>query len=103
VALLAVHDVTRHDPLLIAVTAGWTLLPLAVFTGGEDWQRRPAAWLVDGVAAIAPVRLSGDWRSPFYLRARGLVDRRHRRRRRAARAAARRLARPAHDAGARGG
>jgi signal transduction histidine kinase len=67
IALLALHHVTSHDPLMIAVTAGWTVLTLALFARGERWQTSPAAWLVDGAVAIGLVWLSGDWRSPFYI------------------------------------
>ena len=67
IALLAVHHVTDHDPMMIAVTAGWTVLTLALFSRGEQWQASPTAWLVDGAIAIALVWLSGDWRSPFYV------------------------------------
>jgi signal transduction histidine kinase len=67
IALLAVHHVTDHDPLLIAVTAGWTLLALAVFARWEHWQVSRAAWLIDGAVAVALIWLSGDWRSPFYV------------------------------------
>jgi signal transduction histidine kinase len=67
IALLALHHVTDHDPAMIAVTAGWTVLTLVLFARGEQWQASPAAWLVDGMVAIALVWLSGDWRSPFYI------------------------------------
>jgi ABC-type uncharacterized transport system permease subunit len=67
IALLAVHHVTDHDAVLIAVTAGWTVLTLAVFSRWEQWQASRAAWLIDGAAAIGLIWLSGDWRSPFYV------------------------------------
>jgi signal transduction histidine kinase len=67
VVMLAVHQVSAHDPALIGLTLGWTALSLSVFARGEDWQRRPWAWAIDGAAAIALVWLSGDWRSPFYV------------------------------------
>ncbi|HEX2104276.1 MAG TPA: ATP-binding protein [Solirubrobacteraceae bacterium] len=67
VVLLAVHQVSRHDPALIVLTLGWTALSLAIFARSEEWQRRPWAWALDAAAAIALVWLSEDWRSPFYV------------------------------------
>jgi len=67
IALLAVHHVTDHDPALIAVTAGWTVLTLAVFSRWEQSQASRAAWLIDGAGAVGLIWLSGDWRSPFYV------------------------------------
>jgi len=69
ITLLAVHTVSRHDPLLIGLTVAWAALSLGLFARGEEWQRRPWAWALDGAAAIALVWLSGDWRSPFYVAA----------------------------------
>jgi signal transduction histidine kinase len=67
IVLLAVHQVSTHDPLLIGLTVAWTAASLLVFTRGEQWQRRPTAWAIDAAAAIGLVWLSEDWRSPFYV------------------------------------
>jgi signal transduction histidine kinase len=67
VALLAVHHVTRRDPVLIGLTVAWTAVSLRAFAGSDEWRRSRAAWALDGAAAIALVWLSGDWRSPFYV------------------------------------
>ena len=67
IGLLAVHHVTGRDPLLLAITAAWTIVSLGLFAHGEHQQSDPSAWVVDGAVALALVWLSGDWRSPFYV------------------------------------
>lgn len=67
VLLLFVHRVTTHDAELIAVTIAYTAVSLGVLTLVPRLQLAPAAWLVDGVAALWLVVLSEDWRSPFYI------------------------------------
>ncbi|HEV2060968.1 MAG TPA: ATP-binding protein [Solirubrobacteraceae bacterium] len=67
VLLLLVHRVTPDDPVLIGAGVAYTAGSLLVLTTVPRLQLSPAAWLVDGAAALALVVASGDWRSPFYV------------------------------------
>ena len=67
VLLLVVHRVTGHDPLLISAVVAYTTVSLAAFSTLPRLQLAPVAWLADGVAALALVAASEDWRSPFYV------------------------------------
>jgi signal transduction histidine kinase len=67
VVLLAAHKVTDADGLLILVTLAWTALTLMGFGRSERLRAAPAAWAVDGLAALLLILVSGDWRSPFYI------------------------------------
>jgi signal transduction histidine kinase len=67
VLLLVVHRVTSHDPSLIAAVIAYTAVSLVVLSRVEHLQLAPVAWLLDGVAALALVGASEDWRSPFYV------------------------------------
>jgi signal transduction histidine kinase len=53
--------------VLAIVTVVWAALTLAAFGRSTTLRGSPAAWALDGVAALALVVLSGDWRSPFYV------------------------------------
>jgi signal transduction histidine kinase len=67
VALLLVHPVTHHDPLLAAVTLSWAALSLLLLRFTEDVPWAPAVWALDGFAALGLVLAGDDWRSPFYV------------------------------------
>jgi signal transduction histidine kinase len=63
VALLAWGGVGGLDALLVLYGPASTVV--LVWIPGV--RRRPAAWAIDSVVALALVLHSGDWRSPFYL------------------------------------
>jgi signal transduction histidine kinase len=67
VVLLAVHDVTSEDPLLIVLTVAWTAATLTAFGRSPILRSSPVAWAADMAAALGLVLASGDWRSPFYV------------------------------------
>jgi signal transduction histidine kinase len=67
ILLLAVHRVTAHDPVLIWAAIAYTAVTLGAFAYIPRLQLAPSAWFVDGVAALALVAASEDWRSPFYV------------------------------------
>jgi signal transduction histidine kinase len=67
VALLLLHRVTHHDPLLAAITLAWTPVSLFVLRQTQDWRAAPAIWILDALAAFALIMAGGDWRSPFYV------------------------------------
>jgi signal transduction histidine kinase len=67
ILLLAVHRVTAHDPVLIGAVVAYTVVTLGAFAYIPRLQLSPSAWLVDGVAVLALVAASEDWRSPFYV------------------------------------
>jgi signal transduction histidine kinase len=67
IALLLAHRVTHADPLLAALTLGWTPVSLWILRQTETWDWAPAVWLVDAAAALGLVLAGGDWRSPFYV------------------------------------
>lgn len=67
VLLLLVHHVTDHDPLLILATSAYTAVSLGVLSIWPSLQFSPVAWIGDGVATLALVASSADWRSPFYV------------------------------------
>jgi signal transduction histidine kinase len=67
VLLLVVHRVTAHDLILIAAVIAYSAVSLVVLSRVERLQLAPLAWLLDGVAALALVAASEDWRSPFYV------------------------------------
>jgi signal transduction histidine kinase len=67
VALFGVHRVTDYDGALVVLTLVWTAVSLLAYLRWPRLQGAPAAWAVDGAAALALVWLSGDWRSPFYV------------------------------------
>ena len=67
VTLFAIHEVTRYDGVLMGLTVGWTAVSLLAYLRWPRLPGSPAAWAVDGAAALALVWLSGDWRSPFYV------------------------------------
>jgi signal transduction histidine kinase len=67
IALLLAHRVTHADPLLAALTAGWTPVSLSLLRRSEGSSWAPAVWALDGLAALALVLGGGDWRSPFYV------------------------------------
>jgi signal transduction histidine kinase len=67
IALLVAHHVTDHDGRLVALTVAWTLLTLVAFGRTRALRHSVFAWLLDAVAALGLVVLSGDWRSAFYV------------------------------------
>jgi signal transduction histidine kinase len=67
IALLLAHRVTHADPLLAALTAGWTPISLSILRQTETWDWAPAVWILDAAAALGLVLAGGDWRSPFYV------------------------------------
>jgi signal transduction histidine kinase len=67
VGLLLSHRVTRHDVPLAALTVAWSATTLALFGRSARLREAPAAWIVDALAALGLVLISGDWRSPFYI------------------------------------
>jgi len=67
VVLLLVHRVTEYDLQLIIATLLYTGVSLAVLKAVPRLQLSAVAWLVDGVAVLALVAASQDWRSPFYV------------------------------------
>jgi signal transduction histidine kinase len=67
IVLLLAHRVTGADGALIAVTVVWTAVSLMAFGRSEELRAAPAAWVVDGLAALLLILVSGDWRSPFYI------------------------------------
>ena len=67
VVLLAVHNVSGYDPVLIVATLAWTSVSIGAYARSAKLQHAPAAWLVDTAVALLLVYLSTDWRSPFYV------------------------------------
>ncbi len=67
VLLLVVHRVTAHDSALILAAIVFTAGSLAALSAIPRLQHAPLAWLLDGVAVLALVAASEDWRSPFYI------------------------------------
>ena len=67
VGLIAAHRVSDYDEALVVATVVWTAVSIGALLLFEGLSRRPLVWLVDGVAALALVYLSTDWRSPFYV------------------------------------
>lgn len=68
IALLFVHRVTLdRDTSLIVACVIYTALSCTAFAYVPRLQRAPGAWLVDGIAVLALVLASEDWRSPFYV------------------------------------
>ncbi len=67
VVLLAAHNVSGYDPLLIIATLAWTSISIGAYARSAKLQNAPAAWLVDTAVALGLVYLSTDWRSPFYI------------------------------------
>lgn len=67
VVLLLVHRVTEYDPELIIATLLYAGISLGVFKIMPRLQLSALAWLADGVAVLALVAASQDWRSPFYV------------------------------------
>lgn len=66
-ALLIGHRVTSHDGLLAAIAISYSLGSLVAIVRSRRLQRMPAVWVADGVAVLALVIASAQWRSPFYL------------------------------------
>jgi signal transduction histidine kinase len=66
-ALLIGHRVTSHDWLLAAVAITYSVGSLVAIVRSRRLQRMPAVWVADGVAVLALVIASAQWRSPFYL------------------------------------
>jgi signal transduction histidine kinase len=69
VGLLAAHRVTGHDVALMAAGGAYGALTVAVALWVPRARRSVLAWVVDALAVLALIVLSGDWRSPFYLMA----------------------------------
>jgi signal transduction histidine kinase len=67
VVLLAAHNVSGYDPVLIIATLAWTSVSIGAYARSATLQHAPAAWLVDTAVALLLVYLSTDWRSPFYV------------------------------------
>lgn len=67
VALLALHRVTDHDAALALAGAAYTALSLGALRAVPRLQLSPLAWALDGLAVLALVVASEDWRSPFYV------------------------------------
>jgi signal transduction histidine kinase len=67
IALLLLHRVTHHDPLLAAITVAWTPISLLILRQTQDWRAAPLVWALDALAAFALILAGGDWRSPFYV------------------------------------
>ncbi len=67
VLLLIVHRVTAHDTPLIVAGCAFTVVSLLALRAFPKLQASRVAWLLDGLAALALVAASGDWRSPFYV------------------------------------
>jgi len=67
VVLLAAHNVSGYDPLLIIATLAWTSISIGAYARSAKLQNSPVAWLADTGVALALVYLSTDWRSPFYV------------------------------------
>jgi signal transduction histidine kinase len=67
IALLLLHRVTHHDPLLAAITVVWTPVSLLILRQTQDWRAAPLIWALDALAAFALIVAGGDWRSPFYV------------------------------------
>ncbi len=67
VVLLSVHRVTAHDAELVAAVVIFTAGSLVALTAMPRLQLSPLAWLADGLAVLALVAASEDWRSPFYV------------------------------------
>ena len=67
VVLLAVHRVTDHDAVLIAIVSGYTAITSLAVLRRPGLVARPVAWALDLLVLLALVVDSGDWRSPFYL------------------------------------
>jgi two-component system sensor histidine kinase UhpB len=67
VALLVVHRLTHHDPLLAVVAVLWTPVSLVILRRTRDAAWAPLVWVADALAAFGLVLAGGDWRSPFYV------------------------------------
>ena len=67
VTLLAAHQISDYDAVLVAATLVWTPLSIAAFWRLPRLQHAPLAWAVDALVALALIWLSTDWRSPFYI------------------------------------
>jgi signal transduction histidine kinase len=67
VVLLAAHNVSGYDPLLIIATLAWTSISIGAYARSAKLQNSPVAWVVDTGVALLLVYLSTDWRSPFYI------------------------------------
>jgi signal transduction histidine kinase len=65
--LLAVHRVTAHDNLLIAVVLAYFIVTAAAVLFWPQLARRPLCWIADMAIGFALLCVSPDWRSPFYL------------------------------------
>ncbi len=61
--LTAWNGMVEHDAAFLAYGA----LSTAVLTLSAAVRRTPAVWVVDSLAVLSFVYVSGDWRSPYYL------------------------------------
>jgi signal transduction histidine kinase len=67
VLLLIVHRVTAHDLALTVAVIAYTAVSLWLVSAVPRLALAPLAWLLDGLAVLALVAASEDWRSPFYV------------------------------------
>ena len=67
VVLLAAHNVSGYDPLLIIACSAWTAISIGAYSRSARLQNSPWAWALDTLVALGLVYLSTDWRSPFYI------------------------------------
>ena len=67
VVLLAVHNVSGYDPLLIVATLAWTSISIGAYARSARLQNARWAWLVDTAVVLLLVYFSTDWRSPLYV------------------------------------
>jgi signal transduction histidine kinase len=67
VLLLAVHRVSGHDPILIAVTIAYGVATMVLVRVRPQTCTSPLAWVVDAAVTLGLVLAVSEWRSPFYL------------------------------------